>query len=531
MLFGGRTHMLRSMTAFPLLLEDELVSLGDFAGAITPAGPDHRRFADNLAAELRMLRRRGGAFPPQRAERGRAALFALGDLLTWYQQHRGLPRAPVPPAAWWLDRAVHAAQRSYGNDAVRRFAVGAVLAWSLAGTIRDAAPARDELTYRLDDLLALAESLEGAEPFRVPVCAPLAHGLALGGGTDPRPANRLLHTMASVVAEGGTLPGVLEQILSPEAVVRGSLATTTTPDTLARLIVATADPRPGERMVDPATGEGSLLLAALRQAGGRCEASGRELDEGAWRVATARLYVHGFAVDTGHGPSDALRDQMEPADVVIVDPPFRAAARGPHGGFLRQWLELSLGLVADGGRLCISLPARTLAPGRIEHGPLEGWQVEAVVAGPSRLRPDDPESVAVLRVARSTRRRRTLFVDVARRAQRRESRNVIDPKWTSALGEDLRRWRKEDVAPVSVANRIVDSNDVVAAGGDLRVERWLPRDEEDVAEATALAQAHAQALLDLIGDRLAPLSTGELERALKRLQARLQALDGKSSGS
>lgn len=104
-------------------------------------------------------------------------------------------------------------------------------------------------------------------------------------------------------------------------------------------------------------------------------------------------------------------------------------------------------------------------------------------------------------------------------------RNVIEPKWTRALGEELRRWRKEDVAPASVATRVVHSSDVLAAGGDLRVERWLERDDEDVGEAIALAQSHTQALLDLIGDRLAPLSTGELERALKRLQARLHAID------
>lgn len=515
------------MTDPPLVLEDEIVSLGDFASAITPAGPDHRRSADNLAAELRMLRRRGGAFPPQRAERGRAALFALGDLLTWYEQHRGLPRAPVPAAAWWLDRAVHAAQRSYGNEAVRRFAVGAVLAWTLAAArgTRDAECGAGELSYRLDDLLALAESLAGTEPFRVPVCAPLVHGLALESRKDAGPANRLLQTMASVVAEGGTLAAVLEQVVSPEAGVTSPLATTTTPDTLARLIVAAADPRPGERIVDPAAGEGGLLLAALRQAGGRCELSGRELNEGAWRVATARLYVHGLAVDMGDGPSDSLQDPMEPADVVIVDPPFRSAERGPHRGFLRQWLELSLRLVSDGGRLCISLPARTLAAGRIEHRALEGWHVEAVVAGPSRLRSDDPESVAVLCVARSNGSGRTLFADVAGHAERRESRNVIEPKWTRALGEELRRWRKEDVAPASVATRVVHSSDVLAAGGDLRVERWLERDDEDVGEAIALAQSHTQALLDLIGDRLAPLSTGELERALKRLQARLHAID------
>jgi methylase of polypeptide subunit release factors len=88
-----------------------------------------------------------------------------------------------------------------------------------------------------------------------------------------------------------------------------------TPAALADQVVALADPRPGERALEPSCGDGALIAALLRREPALREIRGFDIDEGA--IAIAR----------GHAASLLIGDFLTIApnpfyDVLVMNPPF-----------------------------------------------------------------------------------------------------------------------------------------------------------------------------------------------------------------
>lgn len=191
-----------------------------------------------------------------------------------------------------------------------------------------------------------------------------------------------------------------------------------TPRAVVRMAVDMADPRPGEKIIDPACGSGGFLIHALARVWGRLEKSGQSASERRKRgLAGSCFFGADKEIDLvrickahmclmGDGKSniaqaDSLKggDDWSPAaqsilldeaggckrfDVVLTNPPFGARIRVADPRVLRQYelgrkwkktgarwektdepretapqvlfVEKCLNLLKDGGRMAIVLP-------------------------------------------------------------------------------------------------------------------------------------------------------------------------------
>lgn len=191
---------------------------------------------------------------------------------------------------------------------------------------------------------------------------------------------------------------------------------------LSAVIAALADLPDDAVVLDPAAGEGALLLAASRRCrGGRLH--GQELDADTWRIARSVLAVHQVPADLdGAGHNSITDDRFADlrADAVLIDPPVGGAA--PQ---LDLWVEHGLRHLAPAGRVVVALPmselvevrasrrtANTRLVGYVQQLALDG-RIESVLAVPRGTRRDVVGPLALMVVVARGVDRTAINVGVA----------------------------------------------------------------------------------------------------------------------
>jgi type I restriction enzyme M protein len=239
-----------------------------------------------------------------------------------------------------------------------------------------------------------------------------------------------------------------------------------TPEPVARLMYRLAKARPGQRVMDPACGDGAFL----RVAPAGCELHGCELDK-RLHPALRRLLSHGRFVA---GDAFArLRSLHGVFDLVIGNPPFSAQTHPERRpAILRQFdlgagrrsqclevlfLELFLKLAKPGGRIAIILPDGPFANRPfhyVRHWLLEHACVETIVSLPRGVFPRTAAKTHIL-IARKflpeeppSRRPARLFIGGrGRLAKRKNGDNGIISSslspWASAVLDADADWRPE----------------------------------------------------------------------------------------
>ncbi|MDX3025637.1 N-6 DNA methylase [Streptomyces acidiscabies] len=188
---------------------------------------------------------------------------------------------------------------------------------------------------------------------------------------------------------------------------------TTTPQPLAEFMAALADRarpggRPVRRVLDPACGTGTLLVAAARQWPGAkaLELAGVDADPVLARLAAARLALTAEGAHSATLAADTLRDVIGPpaaggpADVVLCNPPandrdwghaeLATDRRWEFGQPSRTepelaWIQHMVSVLEEDGTAVVVLPAAVAsrrAGRRIRAGLLRAGVVRAVIALP-----------------------------------------------------------------------------------------------------------------------------------------------------
>lgn len=303
------------------------------------------------------------------------------------------------------------------------------------------------------------------------------------------------------------LAEVLEPILDLEPGTARLRPLRTRP-ALARLMVALGGVRTGDTVLDPAAGEGDVLVAASSIGGVKVE--GQELEPEATFVAATRLLLEG-ATGGMSEPGDSVRDDRFAGrrfSAVLLDPPVSdrpSSDRVSHA--LTRWVEHALAHAEPGGRIVVVLPLHELAPvraarrrpdqklQRVLEATFATHALDAIVVLPRGLRSDvvGPLAVLALRAeAPGTDPDRSTVAVVALRARARELEHAPDrpdrPRLLENLiealsGGDARRLREfhhpridHEVVPVAgVFDALEAMTEVVEQAAISRGPRRAPR--------------------------------------------------------
>ena len=475
------------MNSNAAVLEDDLVTLGEFVefwwasevpweGLFEP-GDRYDAFIHRKQSAVRMLRQGREGFPTPAGHRGRAQLFRLGDLMTWgplkaiaeaKAQREGLPvpttseRLAGASPQWILDRAWRGCAKwmvpSTAEHQLRHLCLALTLVLHVLRTSQTAEARQmyDEITDQGSSIFEIIERcallLETSEPelgraLRILVNAQDREQLE----QHPRDQDRLVAALDGVLADRFS-PGQLVELLLChfEIPLRGDGGSRATPLGLSRLIIAMVDPQPDDLVLDPACGEGGLLLAVAKATGGGATLVGVERDPLAWAVATLRLALWGVPADITLGTYPEEGPGPIKADLVLVDTPM-----GSRKQYL-TWLERAEDALSGEGRAAVTLPSLTLDTERREWDAVGRRSVSVVVKTPSNTRSDTSEALAVWLLDRDPSDD-ILRIDASGLGRKRGSLTTFSADEAELVGQTVQLWRRgaplTDEMPTEVIRR------------------------------------------------------------------------------
>jgi hypothetical protein len=462
-------------------LEWELVPRVDGGGAKLPSTASNRH--SWMRTRISRTRSQGSPaespLPTPVPSPAHIMRYRLGDLIEWVEEPGNRRVRFERDWLWALQRAARVyvenedqIDRTFdeagqtANDHLRHFVVGLVLFCARNGDTSEIDP---EIIEELLDP-AMEASLVQV----------LRKRAARGAEKSDQVAERLMADVDAGSIEvarcaQAVVAGLIDENLPASSVLAESLGelvnlsprrgATTTSLALAGLMSGLVDLSPGKVVIDPACGEGELLLAAARAEAGLVVV-GRDNQEVCTYTTWALLHLK--QLDPDIRVADSLNDgrSFPRADVVLLDPPV---LKGVH---VRRWLSLATQLCPD-GQIVTILPGVSLRPGRREWEEAKN-RVKAVIACPARTKTDTGDAPAVWVLGDNDEDRPVLIVDAAPEASGPLTIESADELAGSVLGW-LRTgtWSPPSGVPVeaeSFPRSFIDMQD-----GELRLRELLSR--------------------------------------------------------
>lgn len=318
------------------------------------------------------------------------------------------------------------------------------------------------------------------------------------------------------------------------------------PRSLCKLVAKLAEPKPGDRICDPACGSGGLLLLAgaeVEKAGSKDYALyGQEKTGATYNLARMNMFLHGLDSariewgDTLNNP--LLRDGngLMKFDVVVANPPFsldkwgdKSLENDKYNRFWRGMPPASKGdyafishmvetAKAKEGRVAVIVPHGVLfrgsSEGRIRKAFLEENILDAVIGLPSGLFQTTGIPVAILIFDRSREpggknenRKDVLFIDASREFITDKKQNTLsDENIEKIVDTYKKRSEIEKYSHVATFDEIVE-NDF-----NLNIPRYVDTFEE---EAPVDIPATRKRIAELTAELTK--TTAEMEKYLKEL--------------
>lgn len=234
-----------------------------------------------------------------------------------------------------------------------------------------------------------------------------------------------------------------------------------TPHKVSVLLARLAQPKPGDRICDPACGSAGLLVEAARVVGNRDFALyGMESNGSTWALARMNMFLHGMDsariewCNTLTGPALVENDRLMKFNVVVANPPFSldkwGATEAAHDRYNRYWRGVPPKSKGDyafishmieaalekEGRVAIVVPHGVLfrgaAEGRIRQKLIEENLLDAVIGLPGNLFQTTSIPVAILIFDRAREKggarevcKDVLFIDASREYQSGKNQNTL----------------------------------------------------------------------------------------------------------
>lgn len=216
-----------------------------------------------------------------------------------------------------------------------------------------------------------------------------------------------------------------------------------TPKEVSQLLAELLNPKPGDRISDPACGSGSLLIRVGKKVGDRNVALfGQERNGQTWALCRMNMFLHEMDAariewgDTLLNPKLVENDKLMKFDIVVANPPFsldkwgaEQAGADPFKRFTRGTppkskadyafiLHMIDTAVEMGGKVGVIVPHGVLfrggQEGKIRQQLIEENLLEAVIGLPANLFFGTGIPAAILLFDKGKKTRDVMFIDASR---------------------------------------------------------------------------------------------------------------------
>lgn len=222
-----------------------------------------------------------------------------------------------------------------------------------------------------------------------------------------------------------------------------------TPAEVSELLAELLDPKPGERICDPACGSGSLLIKCGNQVKNKKSNDfalyGQEINGSTWALAKMNMFLHGMDStliewgDTIRNPKLLENDTTMKFEVVTANPPFSLDKWGIEEAGVDQFNRFHRGLppkskgdyafishmiettTIENGRVGVVVPHGVLfrgaSEGKIRKQLIDENLLDAVIGLPGNLFYGTGIPTAILVFRRNKKDSSVLFIDASREYQ------------------------------------------------------------------------------------------------------------------
>lgn len=236
---------------------------------------------------------------------------------------------------------------------------------------------------------------------------------------------------------------------------------------VARLVAKLAQPKPGDRICDPACGSGGLLLLAgeevEKQGSNDYALYGQESTGSTYQLARMNMFLHGKDSarlewgDTLNNPLLVENNKLMKFDVVVANPPFSLKKWGAENAEGDRYNRFHRGLPPKDkgdfafishmvesakpktGRVAVIVPHGVLfrsgAEGKIREQMLKENIIDAVIGLPSGLFQTTSIPVALLIIDRSRekggvneKKKDVLFIEASKEFKAGKAQNTLTPE-------------------------------------------------------------------------------------------------------
>ena len=293
-----------------------------------------------------------------------------------------------------------------------------------------------------------------------------------------------------------------------------------TPSEVATLLARLLDPKPGERICDPACGSGSLLIRVAKEVPNHNFALfGQESNGSTWALCRMNMFLHGMDnariewCNTITSPRLVERDSLMKFDVVVANPPFSldkwGAEEAEHDRYRRFWRGIppkSKGdyafishmvetALADHGRIGVIVPHGVLfrgaSEGKIRQAMIEENLLKAVIGLPANLFFGTGIPAAIMIFDKSKKTKDVLFIDASREFQDDKNQNRLREQDIEKIVKTFRAFKTIDKYAHRATVEEIKENEF-----NLNIPRYVDTFEEEARVDIPAVQAEIEKLED-----------------------------------
>lgn len=285
-----------------------------------------------------------------------------------------------------------------------------------------------------------------------------------------------------------------------------------TPPEVSTLLAWLVDPQSGDRIGDPTTGSGSLLIKCTKRVGdANYSLFGQENNGSTWALAMMNMFLHDVTSariewgDTLRNPLLVEDDQLMKFNVGVANPPFSLDKWGAEGAANDRFKRFHRGVppksIGDyafithlietmdpvDGRVGVIVPHGALfrggAEGKIRQALIEENLLDTVIGLPANLFFGTSIPAAILIFKRQRKDRKVLFIDASNDFEQGTNQNKLREEDIEKILTAYRKRKAVDQYAYLATYDEITKNDF-----NLNISRYIDTFEEEEAVDIQAAQ-------------------------------------------